>query len=822
MLSVLFSGLHRGTATAAFSQDDELSPDTLGFSENFDGVSAPALPVNWTTTGTGMITSFVTSTTLSDTAPNAAFVNDPSTTAEGELVTPSINIGQTGSKLLFRHNYNTEVGWDGGVVEISISGGPFQDIITAGGTFVSGAYPRALNTSANPLSARQAWTGTSGGFITTEINIPATASGHNVRFKWRMGSDASVAGVGWYVDTIAVTNTITAENTASITIPDSGTATSYPSNVTVTGLPGAVASVAVVLNTFTHTAPDDVDLLLVSPTGRKVVLMSDAGGANPITNLSLVFDDTAAAALPDSGTLTSGTFKPTDFEPGDMFPAPAPSGALTGTTLSAFNGMSANGVWGLYLVDDNGNNAGSISGGWGLLIATSTTVCPLNLSSVLQAFPVTGGTGSFDINSPNGCDWSAVSLSSFVTITSSTSGSGGNASITFNVDPNMGAGRTGTIRITNAGVTRTFTIQQPSGCPFSLNQETQNFSGAGGAGSVQVTAAGVCGWTATTKDNWITITSGAGSGNGTVSFTVSPNNSGSERTGTITIGARTLTIVQAKRNNAPFDFDGDGKADLSVFRPGAATWYISNSSNGTTSGQQFGLSTDKLTPADYDGDGKADLAVFRNGAWYILQSSNGSLRSDQWGVSGDVAVPADYDGDGKADLAVWRSSNGSWYIYRSSDAVIRSDQFGIGGDKPVIGDYDGDNRADLAVFRPGTGTWYILRSSDGAVQSTPFGLSTDTLAQADYDGDARTDIATYRSSSGAWYVQQSSAGFTSYQFGLSTDAPAPADYDGDGKADITVFRQGNWYILQSTNGATRSEQWGANGDVPVPSSLIAP
>ncbi|HEY0429115.1 MAG TPA: cytochrome c peroxidase [Pyrinomonadaceae bacterium] len=331
---------------------------------------------------------------------------------------------------------------------------------------------------------------------------------------------------------------------------------------------------------------------------------------------------------------------------------------------------------------------------------------------------------------------------------------------------------------------------------------------------------------------------GAGSGRGSVSLAI-PNNpsligqtffgrwyvTDASAAGGVAVSPAFKFTVFGEATAAPTrarhaDFDGDGKTDLSVFRPGEGNWYILRSAANSSSVTNFGFSSDTLVPEDFDGDGKADIAVFRSGTWYILRSRDG-LQVIDFGLAGDKPQPGDFDGDQTADLAIFRPSTGTWWIRPSTNpGNFLAIPFGISTDRPVAADYDADGKTDLAVYRDGT--WYLQRSTAGfaAIQ---FGLAEDKPVVGDYDGDGKSDTAVFRPSTGVWYVSRSlDGGFTAQQFGISTDAPAPGDYDGDGRSDFAVFRQteGNWYVLQTSNGAARIQNWGLNQDVSVPSSNV--
>jgi cytochrome c peroxidase len=277
--------------------------------------------------------------------------------------------------------------------------------------------------------------------------------------------------------------------------------------------------------------------------------------------------------------------------------------------------------------------------------------------------------------------------------------------------------------------------------------------------------------------------------------------------------------------SANADFDGDGKTDVSIFRPSLGQWWYLRSSDGGHNGFQFGEGSDKPVVGDYTGDGKADIAFFRpsTGFWYILRSEDLTFYAFPFGLETDIPAPGDFDGDGLTDAAVFRPSTGYWFILQSTGGVVAK-QFGAAGDIPQVADYDGDGKDDVAVFRPNGATgaeWWLDRSSAG-VFGTQFGQATDRPVVGDYTGDGKADVAFWRPSDGFWYVLRSEDySFFAAPFGAPGDVPAPGDYDGDGIADFAVFRPSaaTWFVLRSSEGMMYSF-FGADGDVPLPGAFV--
>ncbi|MBA3634502.1 MAG: S8 family serine peptidase [Acidobacteria bacterium] len=373
------------------------------------------------------------------------------------------------------------------------------------------------------------------------------------------------------------------------------------------------------------------------------------------------------------------------------------------------------------------------------------TVCTFNPVSTSQSAAAGGGSFSVSVAAPTNCDYSAISDSNWITVTSGNPSSG-NGTITFTVSANSGAARSGTIRIGD----RTFIVSQ------SGNQTTQRsaFMDFDGDGRTDYSA--------------IQNVSGAMIWN---------NYRSSGGYSAVNFGSFADDIP------VPNDFDGDGKTDIAVWRNSNGTFYVLQSQNNTFTAVQFGQTGDNpIVSQDFDGDGKSDFAVTRaqNGTlvWYVLGSASG-FRGYQFGSDTDKALRGDYDGDGKADLAVYRPTSGSpantFFIQKSSDNSLIVNAFGTSAtDKIVPADYDGDGKTDIAVWRTTNGVWYYLKSSDGNFNTVQFGgISGDLPTPGDYDGDGRTDFAVWRpntgqNEAGIFYVQGTTAGFSAFGWGNST------------------------------------------------------
>lgn len=357
----------------AFTFDFLVGTPAIIFTQNFDSVVAPALPAGWASTATGAQSAWVTQASTFDTTPNSAFVPDPATVGRSELVSPPVPITTTTAKVTFRNNYNLESTFDGGVLEIKIGAGAFADILTAGGSFVSGGYNGTISSSfSNPLAGRSAWTGSSAGYITTTVNLPAAAAGQSIQLRWVCGTDTSVAGTGWRIDTVSIADGLT----CIVPTPIAITATGGTPQSTTIGFGFATALAATV---------------------------TDISG-NPAVGATVTFTAPGAGA--------SGTFP----------------GALTSSTVTAdFLGVAtapaftANGVAGSYSVNASVPGV-AVPAVFALTNNPAVTVGPaslpawtVNQAGYSQTVSATGGTGAktFSVTAgaiPTGMTLSAAGL----------------------------------------------------------------------------------------------------------------------------------------------------------------------------------------------------------------------------------------------------------------------------------------------------------------------------------------------------------------------------------------------------------------------------
>lgn len=498
--------------------------------------------------------------------------------------------------------------------------------------------------------------------------LAASFNGTNPNGTWSLyvaddlGVDMGDIANGWSLTiTTDMTSATTFSSGATIFGGDGarGRASTYGSTITSSGLTGTITDVNVTLTNLNHANPDDLDIMLVGPSGKRILLLSDAGGTTDVVNANVTFDDAGAAVVPDAGPLVTATVKPTNFGTGDtlpdlMPPYPNSSTAGTATLASVFNGTQPNGTWTLYVVDDATTSAGDIMGGWSVDITAGGT----------------GGSKRFTSGDFDGDGLTDVAVFR--------PGSPGNwfyrvsPSYANKVYPAFGDAGDVLVPADYDGDRKTdFAVFRPSQGRWYIVQSTNNTLrqvawGANGDKPVPADydADGLIDIAVWRAGVWY-IQQSANSATRLVSW-----------------GAATDVPLRGH-------FEGTDGADFAVFRPSENNWYILNNAGSSSRVVSLGATGDTLAPADYDGDGKTDPAVFRGSSadWYIFQSTTSSTVGIHWGATGDSPVPGDYDGDSRADVAVWRPSTGSWYILNSGTpagaAALRADNWGQSGDTAI-------------------------------------------------------------------------------------------------------------------------------------------
>ena len=436
--NVIFSNASAGTFTT-YSWDfgANASPAT--------STSAGPINVQYSTTGLKTISLTVSSTAGSNTVTKTNFINVVSPPAAAGAIAGLTGVcqGQNG-------------------IAYSVAS-------IAGATGYSWSIPNGASIAA----------GTNTNAIT--VNYSAFASSGNISVS---GTNSGCSGTASSsaITVNALPSKITSQtftSSSAITITDNSISSPYPSTIPVSGFSGPTQDVNVILTGLNHTNPDDIDLLLESPSGQRILLMSDCGGSTDIVNATITFNDSASSNLPDASAIVTGSYKPTNFgTTNDDFPSPGvisfsgPTGNAS-TPLSAFNNFNPNGTWKLYVVDGLSSNSGTIAS-WKLVInapvangipviAGTASVCQ-GQSGVAYSVASASGVTGYNWSLPAGASIATGANTNSITVNFLAGATSGNISVTpFNSCGNSAASSAFAVTV-NPAVTASVTISaNPSG-----------------------------------------------------------------------------------------------------------------------------------------------------------------------------------------------------------------------------------------------------------------------------------------------------------------------------------------------------------------------
>jgi len=299
-------------------------------------------------------------------------------------------------------------------------------------------------------------------------------------------------------------------------------------------------------------------------------------------------------------------------------------------------------------------------------------------------------------------------------------------------------------------------------------------------------------YTGSNRTSYVVVRNTGGGSNGAITWFIRDND------GTAAGPERSFVFGKASDFFFGGDFDGDNVWDPAVWTAGNPGHYMVKLSSRPADAPPLELDygktgDDPRHAGDYDGDGKFDFALYRPGAtsgdtsyMFIRLSSDGSERILPAGVNGNFASGGtDLTGDGKADIAVQSNAGGGAAHFDirdgSNGVVVDSFNFGAPTDVILAGNHTGDARADVTLIRGVSGNiqWTTRDSATGVEQAAvAFGASaTDFGLSGDFDGDGLDDYSTWRPSATAgqtrFSVRPSATPGTPFEvfFGQNGDYP---------------------------------------------------
>jgi uncharacterized repeat protein (TIGR01451 family) len=587
----------------------------------------------------------------------------------------------------------------------------FTATVTSGGNNVGANGTVTFKEGATTLSGPTALNASGQASFTTNT---LTEGSHVItaEYSGTASLGQSSGSVTQVVNNATVVNGTQFCNTGPVTVPDNPSlAVPYPSNIFVTGQSTSIAKLTATLKGVTHPFPDDLDVLLVGPTGQNLILVSDAGGNSPVNNFDVTFDDAAVSSIPDTGAWITPSM-PVNYGAGaDAFPAPAPAPSAA-TTLAAFNGTDPNGTWGLYVVDDSlGSGPGSISGGWCLNFTFASNPDLVVTKSDSPDPVVAGNNITYSIAVSN---QAAGSTATSVTLS----------------DP-IPANTTFVSRVVPGGWS---CAAQAVGSTDPLSCTRATLTPADGAQNFTlVVRVNLQTPSATTINNQATV--------GSTPTDTGPGANTASTTTAVTFAPSLPAVVASSVN-----------------------WTLHSALATAGTDVNFTLGTSSLVPltGDWDGNGSRTPGFFKGGVFYLSNSTGPTPTVDTTFTFGDprgFPVAGDFNGDGTDDVAVYR--DGQWQVRLSTGVVLPTFSFGPGGSwpatVPVAGDWDGDGIDGIGTYTYASGTWNLNNTADGsAVDIGPFvfwsGSGTASYpVVGDWDGDG-IDTVGVRSAGSSWVL----------------------------------------------------------------------